>query len=190
MSLVGAKLALGVCHQWPGVAEGRALAQSRRRRWARTPHEDSLRGHTGHAGQMLDSTQGDISLPSGHPRPGTACCWRDGHPHGPSRGDCVPCLGAAEPTAGPSWPSVLTQSKVPGTETRAQCSRGGEVGQRPAPTGDQAHPAPGQVHGCSWAQAGPRGDSYVTATQEVRFLPPRAFSLKHSSLQNHTEDKG
>lgn len=50
-----------------GVAEGRALAQSRRRYWARTPHKDSLRGHAGHAGQMLDSTQGDISLPSGHP---------------------------------------------------------------------------------------------------------------------------
>lgn len=74
-------------------------------------------------------------------------------------------LGTAEPTAGPSWPSMLMQSKVLGKQTRAQCSHGGEVGQWPAPMGDQAHPAPEQVHKCSWCPSPQVGLGKATRRQ-------------------------
>lgn len=148
-----------------GAAEGRALAQSRRRPRAWTPHEESLCGHTGHAGQCSTPHKGTSACHLVTPLPWHYVLLERRPPTWPVKGRlCAPPRhGRAH--GRPSWPSVLTQSKVLGTQTRVQCSCGGEVGQRPAPretrptrpqsrcTGARGAPA----H--SWAKTGPLRDS-------------------------------
>lgn len=148
-----------------GAAEGRALAQSRRRPRAWTPHEESLCGHTGHAGQCSTPHKGTSACHLVTPLPWHYVLLERRPPTRPVKGQlCAPPRhGRAH--GRPSWPSVLTQSKVLGTQTRVQCSCWGEVGQRPVPretrptrpqsrcTGARGAPA----H--SWAKTGPLRDS-------------------------------
>lgn len=96
-------------------------------------------------------------------------------PHSWSRGDCVSRLGTAGPLAGPSG-HLPTQSQLPRPQTRAQCCRERPTGTR----GAQPTAGPGQ---------GYRGDSYVTAIQEVTSCPSRAFSLQHRTVLKHTQRK-
>lgn len=132
-----------------GAAEGRALAQSRRRPRAWTPHEESLCGHTGHAGQCSTPHKGTSACHLVTPLPWHYVLLERRPPTWPVKGRlCAPPRhGRAH--GRPSWPSVLTQSKVLGTQTRVQCSCGGEVGQRPAPRETRPTRPQSQVHGCS-----------------------------------------
>lgn len=100
--------------------------------------------------------------------------------------------------AGPSWPSVLTQSRALHPQTRAQCSPREELRRVASPARrDRTHPTPEHTGGSSCLPSSTAGpgqgrseNSYVTATQKASTLPTRGLlSPRQNSPQNTTAEQ-
>lgn len=99
---------------------------------------------------VLNSTQGDIGLPSGHP-PSLALRAAGETATHMARQGAIVCPASARPSPRQAKLAICADAEQSAGHTdKSPVFLWGRGGPATSPTGDEAHPAPEQVHGCSW----------------------------------------